>query len=160
LYVNGALVAADLIFQTSGAPLFSVTGFPTAPVRFDDLLIGRENPLFVDADHDGMDDAWEIAHGLDPTIDDRRGDLDGDGIFNIREYLLGLDPNNPDTDGDGLPDAWEINHGFDPRHREPDAVLNEDADGDGQTLVQEVQAGTDPNNPDTDGDGILDGHSP
>jgi hypothetical protein len=35
--------------------------------------------------------------------------------------------------------------------------LSEDADGDGLTLAQETDFGTDPDNPDTDGDGYVDG---
>jgi hypothetical protein len=32
-------------------------------------------------------------------------DADQDGLITWREYLLGLDPLNPDTNGDGVPDA-------------------------------------------------------
>jgi pectate lyase len=42
----------------------------------------------VDSDHDGMTDAWEQLHGLDPQDpEDRSGDLDGDGYTNVEEYL-------------------------------------------------------------------------
>jgi pectate lyase len=47
----------------------------------------------VDADHDGMPDAWETANGLssaDP--DDRNGDADGDGYTNLEEYLAEIGP--------------------------------------------------------------------
>jgi len=49
-----------------------------------------------DADGDGMDDVWEILHGLDPT-DPTDGLLDynGNGISNIGEYRLGQDPGLP-----------------------------------------------------------------
>lgn len=44
-----------------------------------------------DRDQDGMPDAWEVAHGLDPdNPDDGRGDRDGDGYTNVEEYLNGL----------------------------------------------------------------------
>ena len=58
-----------------------------------------------------------------------------------------------DWDGDGLPDDWEIAHGLNPGF--DDASL--DSDGDGLTNLEEYLWGTDPFNPDTDGDGILDG---
>jgi Tol biopolymer transport system component len=64
--------------------------------------------VLADADGDGMPDDWEIAHGLDPQRDDSREDLDGDGLRNYDEYLLGTLPNNADTDGDGFDDALEI----------------------------------------------------
>jgi hypothetical protein len=115
------------------------------------------HPLFTDADQDGMDDVWEAAHGLNPAINDRTTDSDGDGLSNIDEYWLGTDPARADTDGDGLPDGWEVDHGFNPLVPELVAALNSDLDGDGLSLLQEARAGTDPNNPDTDGDGLDDG---
>jgi uncharacterized delta-60 repeat protein len=58
-----------------------------------------------------------------------------------------------DWDGDGLPDDWELALGL-------NADLNDadlDPDGDGLTNLQEYLRGVDPYNPDSDGDGILDG---
>ena len=45
----------------------------------------------VDADRDGMADAWEVGAGLDPSdSSDGAGDLDGDGWTNLEEYLADL----------------------------------------------------------------------
>jgi hypothetical protein len=65
-------------------------------------------PVCVDWDGDGMPDDWEIAHGLDPTVDDGDLDYDNDGLTNAEEYQRGTDPFNPDTDGDGIPDGEEF----------------------------------------------------
>ncbi|MFQ5809451.1 MAG: pectate lyase, partial [Armatimonadota bacterium] len=44
-----------------------------------------------DADGDGMPDAWEAAHALDPEDpSDGSADRDGDGYTNIEEYLNSL----------------------------------------------------------------------
>ncbi|MBI4568121.1 MAG: pectate lyase [Planctomycetes bacterium] len=44
-----------------------------------------------DADHDGMPDAWEIEHRLNPADpSDNAGDADNDGYTNIEEYLHAL----------------------------------------------------------------------
>jgi len=49
--------------------------------------------LAQDSDGDGMLDAWEIAHGLDPNNANDTGlDADNDGITNIEEYYNGTDP--------------------------------------------------------------------
>ena len=58
-----------------------------------------------------------------------------------------------DWDGDGMPDDWEIAYGLNPRL--DDSGL--DPDGDGLTNLEEYKRETDPFNPDSDGDGILDG---
>lgn len=69
----------------------------------------------ADLDDDDMPDAWESSHGLDagdngrldPAREGAFGDLDGDGLSNRDEYLLGTDPSDADTDNDGLTDAEE-----------------------------------------------------
>ncbi len=166
LYLDGRMIAADLGFVAEApAGLAAVTlgGHSTVTTGFDELRVATENPLFADADGDGMEDEWETTGGLDSARDDRQGDRDGDGLSNVREYLLGTDPGqadsdgdgledaaevargtNPtraDSDGDGMPDGWEVAHGLDPRAA---ADAAEDADGDGATNLQESADGTNP----------------
>jgi hypothetical protein len=48
---------------------------------------------YVDSDHDGIPDAWEKAHGLNPSDpSDATKDMNGDGYTNIENYINGLDP--------------------------------------------------------------------
>jgi hypothetical protein len=48
---------------------------------------------YPDADHDGLPDAWETAHGLNPRDPaDARADANGDGYQNIEDFLNGFDP--------------------------------------------------------------------
>ena len=50
----------------------------------------------ADDDRDGMPDAWERAHGLDPSDGgDHRADADGDGYTNLEEWLNETDPREP-----------------------------------------------------------------
>jgi hypothetical protein len=51
----------------------------------------------MDSDGDGMPDAWETDHGLDPDANDADEDPDGDGMTNVEEYRAGTDPQDPDS---------------------------------------------------------------
>ena len=67
----------------------------------------------VDADRDGLPDAWELRYALNPGLDDRLLDADGDGQSNRDEFLAGTDPRDrqnllrlrvtPSVAGDGGP---------------------------------------------------------
>ncbi len=46
----------------------------------------------TDADNDGMPDAWELANGLLPSVNDANLDADGDGLTNLDEFNAGTDP--------------------------------------------------------------------
>lgn len=47
----------------------------------------------ADNDHDGMPDAWETEHKLDPASDaDGPADADRDGYTNVEEFLNGTNP--------------------------------------------------------------------
>jgi pectate lyase len=44
-------------------------------------------PAPRDSDEDGMPDAWERSHGLDPKVADANGDRDRDGFTNLEQWL-------------------------------------------------------------------------
>lgn len=50
-----------------------------------------------DEDGDGMTNAWELAHGLNPLVNDANLDPDGDGLTNFQEYQMGRDPQMSDN---------------------------------------------------------------
>ncbi|HWA08543.1 MAG TPA: Ig-like domain-containing protein [Opitutaceae bacterium] len=159
LYVDGQLALFDLGLRYDRVPPpglteFSARGAAGQPSYFDFLYAGYDNPLFKDEDRDGMDDAWESRNGLDPGVDDRDRDHDGDGLSNLREYQAGTRADRVDTDGDGLPDGWEMRYRLNPTVA---ALPTDDTDHDGLTDLQEFAVGTDPTQADTDGDGLPDG---
>jgi outer membrane protein OmpA-like peptidoglycan-associated protein len=118
-------------------------------------LTGQGNICFVDdlnPPHDEKNDGfWGVMLGVSYTLGPDNDDIDGDGLTNAQEKLLGTDPKNPDTDGDGLTDGQEVNtYKTNP--------LKADTDGDGLTDGQEILTHkTNALNPDTDGDGLTDG---
>ncbi len=82
----------------SGTAAFkgSRTGLPGLPDSQDDVGGWDRYPEVHraadwDTDHDGMPDAWETAHGLDPkSAADGGLDRDGDGYTNLEDYLNAL----------------------------------------------------------------------
>ncbi|MDG6225458.1 MAG: transglutaminase domain-containing protein [Candidatus Thermoplasmatota archaeon] len=120
----------------------------------EEAMLGT-NPFLVDTDRDGLWDGDEVnIHFTDPT----NWDTDGDSLSDGDEVnIFGTDPLNPDTDGGGVPDGIEISLGMDPLDILDDRMIN-DRDLDGLPDDLESLIGTSPMNPDTDGDGLLDGH--
>ncbi len=49
----------------------------------------------IDSDGDGIPDAWETLHQLDPERIDCDDDADNDGVSNLGEYLTDTDPRDP-----------------------------------------------------------------
>lgn len=85
-------------------------------------------------------------------------DTDGDGLPDRWESeVYKTDPTLEDTDHDGFSDRQEIVQGFNPLGEGVMSVPWGDADHDGLDDRGELLFGTDPLNPDTDGDGRLDG---
>ncbi len=76
----------------------------------DRELLAGTDPWDPDTDSDGMRDGWEVAHRLNPFVDDTQSHSDQDGLSNIEEYGFGTFPEENDTDGDGLPDNVELGY--------------------------------------------------
>ncbi|MBN1675883.1 MAG: hypothetical protein JXR37_32870 [Kiritimatiellae bacterium] len=76
------------------------------PNAADGTDIGAVEVRLRDDDRDGMPTDWEYTCGLDPrNWTDWAGDPDGDGLWNRLEFLLGLNPQDPDSNDDGIPDG-------------------------------------------------------
>ena len=75
---------------------------------YDELYVYGTNPYLADTDGDGMPDGWEIAHGLNPRVNDANDDADLDGLTNLEEYLAGTDPQARYTNGATVSDYERI----------------------------------------------------
>ncbi len=125
-----------------------------------DPCVPNDGSGSCDSDFDGISNADERLEGTNPFIADtdldgdsdgaERGlDSDGDGRGDAIESKL------IDSDGDGLTDQFDIDN--DNPCIPSDLAGTCDRDGDGLDNATEEAIGTDPDNPDTDGDGIIDG---
>jgi hypothetical protein len=120
---------------------------------------GRSQPL-PDSDQDGLPDSLEIATCTNPLDADTDDDGIPDGVEDAnRNGMADNGETNPcsvDTDGDGIQDGTELG--------KTTGVADPDGDkpllGTNTTIFipdADPTTTTDPLNPDTDGDGILDG---
>ena len=108
-----------------------------------EIYLYRSSPFDPDTDGDGLLDGDEVRIGSSPVMED----TDGDGLSDSEEVTT--DPTIPDTDKDLIPDKGEVG-----------AVRDSDNDGIPDSIEREseyMEGPTDPFNPDTDGDGLLDG---
>ncbi len=124
------------------------------------------DPARNDTDGDGLPDGREMYElGTDPHDTDTDGDLRPDDV----ELAAGTSPVLADTDGDTLDDPAEVqtspllpdtDKDLIPDAEEVTPLLDSDRDGlpDAVELASSYLGGrTDPNDPDSDGDGLLDG---
>lgn len=173
-----AVLLLTCVVMSIQAPQDSTASIPSSDVahEMDSMdrldLLNVQNP---DTDGDGLWDSQESMVGTDPT----NPDSDGDGLWDGREVELGTDPSSRDTDGDGLWDGQEVKKrehdefytGTDPLKRDTDGdgVSDRDDDEDndhlpnGEEWTYDEETGrpirwTRPRNPDSDGDGVLDGY--
>jgi outer membrane protein OmpA-like peptidoglycan-associated protein len=117
--------------------------------------------LVADSDGDGLSDGLEDANG-NGAVDEGESDpndaeeavgpqdVDGDGLPDEREALLGSSPEDGDTDDDGVLDGAEPNGPFDTDGDGLAAVLDPDSDNDG--LADGTELGITDAGPDTDVD--------
>ena len=104
LYGNKRLLAADLPLSGAAQSLRELTF--AGPVCVDELYVTGKNPMFDDADSDGMHDAYELAKGLDPGSHDRERDVNFDGMSNIADYAAHITGTNALERGTVTREVW------------------------------------------------------
>jgi hypothetical protein len=93
----------------------------------------------TDKNKNGLPDSWEIKYKLGTGKTVAKKDNDRDGLNNLLEYKLKLNPLSKDTDKDRVLDC------------------EEDTDKDGVSNESEIAVGLNPSDSDTDNDRIKDG---
>lgn len=105
------------------------------------------NPNLLSIDENG------VVTGQNNTSRPQRGLVSMLNQGNITGFFFTVLPNSNDLDADGMPNDFEDLFGLNKLVND----ANSDLDNDGLTNIEEFNLGTIVNNPDTDGDGILDG---
>ena len=90
------MVAADVGVLTNSSYLgtFQMTGNSSTASAIDYLYAGPSNPVFTDVNNNGIEDAWETAHGLSLSSNNRNLSPAGNGVTVIQAYVNGTDPND------------------------------------------------------------------
>ena len=159
-------IQSNLFFVSGGqptAPFYNFTDshgnsvdFQTFPLMAGttyEFLVGDVNPshpFMISAENGSLESS--ISHG-GPLLGSKSiSDIDDDNLSNFEEWLFGSNPTKEDTDLDTLTDFQEFNFPVSPSN-----PTRKDTDNDGAEDAQEFVQSTDARDPDTDGDGLLDG---
>lgn len=150
---NGLMGAVTEEYRFGDRGYALSTNFFTFVTNGAALVYGVDKRGADDSDHDGLPDAWELIHGLDPWDDGTwqetssgtkdgpngpKGDPDHDGLINSYEYWAGTNPRAQISDIGGILD------------------IQRDRDGDGVVNLSEQLLGSRPDIMDTDDDGVAD----
>ena len=113
---QGTFTLNGLLSQSGTAPSTTITNAPPGPytVQFSDVAFYQTPPDqagtltnggllalsgvydFIDANHNGISDAWEKYYfGSAPASRTQFTDSDGDGMSDYAEFIAGTNPTNP-----------------------------------------------------------------
>jgi hypothetical protein len=91
--------------RDKGDPDFAI--LPNAPIQPSPLSGSNLPPLPVSVEQNYIDVDWRELPKIE-LAELLRRDLDGDGITDVDELRMGLNPRSIDTDGDGISDRDEL----------------------------------------------------
>ncbi|NCC52770.1 MAG: hypothetical protein EOM20_16365 [Spartobacteria bacterium] len=127
--------------NTQGGAVYLVLGHNVALVPTNIANTGweaRELPLIEQFETCNTATNFSIALAFSQAS---AADLDGDGLDNTNEFVLGTNHESADSDGDGMPDGYEVSYGLMPTNA---ADAAQDLDGDGISNHDEYIANTCP----------------
>jgi hypothetical protein len=91
LFLDGRPVLGNLRMDNAtpkATPSCFTLGSPTdGATLLDTWNLASSNPLFADADNDGIPDTFERAFGYDPYVSNRAGNLDSTGALEFQKFL-------------------------------------------------------------------------
>jgi len=90
------LDAGSYVVQFSDVPYYQTPADQTNTLAVDDAITFSGSYTFLDANHNGISDAWEMAWFNSVTTNRTQStDTDGSGLSDYGKFIAGLDPTNP-----------------------------------------------------------------
>lgn len=133
--VSAQAITDDSQFVTLGGKVYTTTGTVQSLTPVSKTFTVE---TLADSDHDGMDDAWEMTY-FGSLSRNGTGDFDMDGLTDLQEYQMGLNPTVFDS-GYLTPGDIDNSKTIDLK----DAILGLQV-ALGQSVTQPVYKGTDVN---------------
>ncbi|MBT8365756.1 MAG: Ig domain-containing protein, partial [Deltaproteobacteria bacterium] len=147
-------VGAGFNDQSDGSGIFDWTPLVGQAGRYEIVFTASDGALtdtrravitvscVDDTDSDGMSDDWEMEN-FGTLERDGKGDLDGDGISDLNEYLDGSDPNAEDN-APSIPEIQSPVSATSVYDQSPQLVINNSTDADDDTITYEFEVFSDP----------------
>jgi hypothetical protein len=90
------LAAGQYVVQFGDVPYYQTPDSQTNTLAVGGTINFTGNYTFVDANHNGISDAWELAYfGQVSTNRTQFTDTDGNGMSDYAKFIAGLNPTNP-----------------------------------------------------------------
>ncbi len=90
------LAAGQYVVQFGDVPYYQTPSGQTNTLAVGGTLNFAGNYTFIDVNHNGISDAWEMAYfGSVATNRTQLTDTDHDGMTDYAEFIAGTDPTNP-----------------------------------------------------------------
>jgi hypothetical protein len=92
------LAVGQYVLQFGDVPYYQTPADQTNTLAAGGILNFNGNYTFIDANHNGISDAWEMNwFGSVSTNRTQLTDTDHDGMTDYAEFIAGTDPTNPDS---------------------------------------------------------------
>jgi hypothetical protein len=101
LFINGTPALGNLRMDNAtpkaGPTEFTLVSPVGGNTRLDEWNLTLSNPLFPDADNDGIPDTYERVLGFDPYVSNRAGNLDPAGAREFQKFLASVRSAQPSS---------------------------------------------------------------
>jgi hypothetical protein len=107
------LAAGNYVVQFGDVPYYQTPAGQTNTLTDGGTVNFTGNYTFLDVNHNGISDAWEMAYfGSVTTNRTQFTDTDGDGMTDYAEFIAGTNPTNAASSGQCLHQSFRLGAGY------------------------------------------------